>query len=381
LTKKLLIASAGAGKTHRIAEECCQLADNKKRVLVITYTENNQKEIIEKYKSMVTANPKNIIVKGWYTFLLEDLIRPYQAAIFLKRISSINFTSSNPHIKNGRTIRGTAEKIGNQYNSRHYLTSCHTKAHTEYLSKLATRVCAVNHQKPISRLEAIYQHIFIDEVQDLAGWDFDILKAMARMKSNITCVGDFRQTIYSTTSNPKQPSSNQQKLDVFRRLGFEFEHMALSRRCIQSICDFSDTIHKREGYKPTKSLVKNIPVKFQVHQGVFIVPRSKLGEYFQTYSPVILRSSVKSAQDLNLLPIKKLNFGMSKGLGFDRTLVIPTKNILDFVCGRLNAFDDGATDKAKNTFYVASTRSRYSLAFLVEDNKVENCTLPIWETN
>ena len=47
MTKKLLIASAGAGKTHRIAEECCQLADDNKRVLVVTYTENNQKEISE----------------------------------------------------------------------------------------------------------------------------------------------------------------------------------------------------------------------------------------------------------------------------------------------------------------------------------------------
>ena len=74
----------------------------------------------------------------------------------------------------------------------------------------------------------------------------------------------------------------------------------------------------------------------------------------------------------------KVNFGISKGLSFDRTLVIPTPNILDFICGNLNAFNGARTDKAKNNFYVASTRSRYSLAFLIEDNDVENCTLPIW---
>jgi DNA helicase-2/ATP-dependent DNA helicase PcrA len=378
LTKKLLIASAGAGKTYRIAEECCQLADDDNRVLVITYTENNQKEIIAKYRSMGISNPNNIIVKGWYTFLLEDLIRPYQATIFSKRISSINFTSSNPHMRNGRTIGGTAEKIGTRYNPRHYLTSCQTKAHTEFLSKMGTRICTANNQKPISRLESIYQHIFIDEVQDLAGWDFDILKFMARMNTPITCVGDFRQTIYSTTSNPKQPSSNQQKLNEFIRLRFEIEHMAVSRRCIQSICDFSDTIHEGEDYSETESLVENVPVEFQDHQGIFVVPKSRQREYLETYSPVILRNSKMSAQELNSMAVKKVNFGISKGLSFDRTLIIPTQKILNFICGNRNTFDDSSTEKAKNNFYVASTRSRYSLAFLVENDDVENCILPIW---
>lgn len=375
----MLIASAGAGKTHRIAEECCQLADDNNRVLVVTYTENNQKEIISKYKSMGIANPSNIIVKGWYTFLLEDLIRPYQAKIFAKRIDSINFNSHNPHLRNGRTIPGTAEKIGQQFNPRHFLTACNTKAHTEFLSKLATRVCAVNNNQPIARLESIYQHIFIDEVQDLAGWDFDVLKALARMNTPITCVGDFRQTIYSTTSNPKQPRSNQQKLDAFTRLRFETENMAVSRRCIQTICDFADTIHQGDGYVPTQSLVGVTPVEFQAHQGVFIVPKSRLQEYLETYSPVILRNSVASARELNVTSIKKVNFGISKGLSFDRTLVIPTQNILNFICGNQNAFDGGGTDKAKNTFYVTCTRSRYSLAFLVEDRLVPNCINQTWD--
>ncbi|MCI2286181.1 hypothetical protein L3081_25545 [Colwellia sp. MSW7] len=198
------------------------------------------------------------------------------------------------------------------------------------------------------------------------------------MKIPITCVGDFRQTIYSTTSNPKIPSTSQQKLDAFSRLKFTTEYMSISRRCIQSICKFSDTIHKGEGYDETKSLVDNIPLEFQEHQGVFIIPSSKQQKYIDTYSPVILRNSINSAKGLNLIPIKKVNFGVSKGLGFNRTLVVPTQNILNFLYGDLNAFDKGSSDKAKNNFYVASTRSRYSLAFLVEDNDIEKCRLPIW---
>jgi superfamily I DNA/RNA helicase len=379
LGKKLLIASAGAGKTHLISDEACQITKDEKRVLIITYTESNQREIIAKYKSMGGAKRGRIVVKGWFTFLLEDIIRPYQNEVFSTRIGSINFTSSNPHRRGNFTVKGTAEKVDGNYNPRHFLTNCKTKAHTEFLSKLATVMAKESKLKPIKRLSAIYQKIFIDEVQDLAGWDFDFLKLLSKSTTPITCVGDFRQTIYSTTSNPKKPSTNQEKMDSFKSLGFEIEAMAVSRRCIQSICDFADEIHAGSGYTATKTLVDEIPARFQEHQGIFIVPKSKLHSYIEKYTPVILRNSINSAKELNELPIEKINFGISKGLGFDRTMVITTKNINAFLKGDKTAFDSGKSDKSKNNFYVACTRSRYSLAFLVEDKDLDAINFPLWK--
>lgn len=379
MSNKLIIASAGAGKTHRIAEQSVEMANNGQKVLIVTYTESNQSEILSKCKSLGVTDLKNIVIKGWYTFLLEDLIRPYQAMVFDKRIEAINFNSSNPHMRGGRTIAGTSEKVGRRLNPRHFLTSCNTKAHTEFLSKLALRISVASARQTISRLSAIYQHLFIDEVQDLAGWDFDVLKYMARADCDLTCVGDFRQTIYSTSSNPKQPKTNQQKLNAFGSMGFEIEHMAISRRCIQLICDYADTVHRHDGYNETNSLVDEVPEQYADHLGVFIVSRPHLQAYLRTYEPVILRASISSARFLNDTSIKKVNFGMSKGLGFNRTLVIPTDKIKLFLRGNLDSFDGMNTDKARNNFYVACTRARYSLAFLMDEQHIGDCTLPIWE--
>jgi DNA helicase-2/ATP-dependent DNA helicase PcrA len=125
LTKQLLIACAGAGKTTKIVTESIQLTNIGKKVLIITYTHSNQKELIQKFKELKGTRNDLFIVKGWYSFILEDIIRPYQRCIISKRITGIYLNSQNPHIHKGRNIAGRAERIGNYYNPSHFLTSKH----------------------------------------------------------------------------------------------------------------------------------------------------------------------------------------------------------------------------------------------------------------
>jgi len=62
------------------------------------------------------------------------MIRPYQSCIFPNRISNIYFNKDgDPHKKNGRNIPGTAEKVGQDYNSTHYLTRTGDKAQTNII--------------------------------------------------------------------------------------------------------------------------------------------------------------------------------------------------------------------------------------------------------
>ena len=104
MTNKLLIASAGAGKTHRLAKSACVAASDNKRILILTYTRSNQQEIKDRCVTLGGAKQGKIDVKGWYTFLLEDIVRPYQSIFFKNRIKSINFNQSNPHKKGNTTI-------------------------------------------------------------------------------------------------------------------------------------------------------------------------------------------------------------------------------------------------------------------------------------
>ena len=72
------------------------------------------------------------MVKGLFSFYLEDLVRPYQQVFFPKRIDGIFFNERNPHLKPGSTamLLGRKEQLNNkQFNPDHFLTKCHTKAH------------------------------------------------------------------------------------------------------------------------------------------------------------------------------------------------------------------------------------------------------------
>jgi DNA helicase-2/ATP-dependent DNA helicase PcrA len=71
------------------------------------------------------------------------------------------------------TIKGRAEKIGGSYKPKHFFNS-HNHAHTEFISKLAYRI--INKSKAViaSRVNSIYQRVYLDETQDFAGWDFEL---------------------------------------------------------------------------------------------------------------------------------------------------------------------------------------------------------------
>ena len=380
MTRQLLIASAGSGKTYRIVDEAITMAKSGKRILFVTYTENNQLEIKSKLIEMGRGYNELFNVKGLFTFLLEDVIRPYQSCIFDKRIEGVHFNGTNPHKRNGRTIPGRKEKnSGGEYSAQYFLTESEKLVHTTYIAKLAARIIKESKLAPIRRLEAIYDHIYIDEIQDFIGWDYEVIKAISKSKKiGITCVGDFRQTIYDTAIAQKQPLTPEQKTTCFEQMKFQKQSMNISRRSIQSICNFSDTIHNELKIDRTESLVNELPRTFTKHNGVFIVKRSDVFKYIDKYSPTLLKTNATAGKEFNNIRIDKMTFGKSKGLSFSRVLIEPTKKQLQFLRGNKKVFDSDKTSIAKNKFYVAATRARYSLAFVVPDKMVKDCELEVW---
>ena len=166
--RRLILASAGAGKSRLLVGEAIEKANAGSSVLLLTYTENNQKELLKKICLENGCKPANITIKGWFTFLLEDMIRPYQRCIFPERIEGVNFNSKNPHkTSKGKNIPGTAERVYGEYNTIHYLKKGSNKVHTINIAKLASRIIKESKSKPIFRLAEIFDAIYIDEVQDL----------------------------------------------------------------------------------------------------------------------------------------------------------------------------------------------------------------------
>lgn len=369
MARRLLLASAGAGKSRRIAERALEHAAAGRKVLLLTFTINNQAELVKQICRLNGCQPEYVVVKGWFSFLLEDMIRPYQRCIVPDRISGVFLNTGNPHLLPGKHYakKDRGEKIDGRFNPLHFVTEGENRAHTYYLAKLAARVHMHTGGSAARRLAEIYSAVFVDEVQDLVGWDFDILRALAETNmGEIDCVGDFRQAVYQTSETSKQPQSSAEKLAQFKNMEFEPESLAISWRSIQVICDMGDRLHARDGhYLPTVSKVAAAPLEYAGHQGIFAVPKARLGQYIDTYHPVILRWNRGTQKKLCEGQIT-YNFGECKGMGFERVLILPPDRHAKFLSGDMTAFDDSETDDSRNKLYVAITRARYSVAFSYE---------------
>ncbi len=65
-----------------------------------------------------------------------------------------------------------------------------------------------------------------------------------------------------------------------------------------------------------------------------------------------------------------MTFGDSKGQTVDHVLIHPTDRFIKFLKGQDGAFADKQT--SQNKLYVAITRARYSVAFIVNDKHFED---------
>ena len=380
MANTLCIASAGSGKTHKIITDSIAEIWRGGKVLVVTYTTSNQLELRRRFLNAYGRHSDQFIVKGLFSFYLEDMIRPYQQALFTQRIDGIFFNERNPHLKPNSTypLPGRKEQLDDKsYNPNHFLTQCKTKAHTGFLAKLATRIAKVTKNMAAVRLGDIYSQVYFDEVQDLVGWDYEVLKVLNKaMTSPITCVGDFRQTVYETTFGQKAPQTAIDKIAAFKSMGFTEETLSLNRRCSQTICTIADSVHKGN-YEETKSAIEDIPHELTHHLGAFIVKQSDVTDYIATYDLIVLRWSIKSGTKILPPNARCYNFGNSKGLGFDRVLILPAESQMKFVLDGNTTFSPDE-ETAQNKLYVAITRARYSLGFIVPDKKAEGLRFSTW---
>lgn len=71
----------------------------------------------------------------------------------------------------------------------------------DFASELANLLIQESDNKVIHRLEDIYEDIYFDEAQDLAGYDIEIVKSLFLSNLNITLVGDPLQATFATNNN------------------------------------------------------------------------------------------------------------------------------------------------------------------------------------
>lgn len=337
-----IISAAGSGKTTFIVKETVSNSDSK--VAVITYTNNNENEIKKKYYEANRTIPSNVFVSTWFQFLLQECVRPYQNFVYDKRrIDTIDFVS------------GKSAKFIPKANTEKYFFS---QGRYIYNDKISEFACLCNEKSGglvTQRLKKIFDEIYIDEVQDLAGYDFELLEMFLKSNIKLTLVGDNRQATYATNNSEKNKKFKGVNiinlLDKWEKQGLcEKQYRSQSHRCNQAICDLAD------GLYPDMPKTESLNNDITGHDGIFLVSSKEAENYILRYSPQILRFDVKT--DTQGFPA--INFGASKGLTFERVLIYPNNPIQKF----LESGENTHIEKSKAKFYVALTRAKFSVAFV-----------------
>ena len=175
-------------------------------------------------------------------------------------------------------------------------------------------------------------------------------------------VGDVRQSIFDT--NPQDPNLKQYRgvkmldwFEVHRASGLlDVHHSVETWRANQAVADFSDTLFPAEfSFAPTISKQTEV----SAHDGVFAITEEDVPSYVSQFDPQPLRDKVTTASHVDL-PFR--NFGTVKGQTFERVLIYPTKTVTAFLT-------KGTELKPKTAcgLYVAVTRAKHSVAFVVPD--------------
>lgn len=358
---KLLIAAAGSGKTTYLINKALEIKNE--NVLITTYTEANAGEIKKKLITFRGLIPENITIQTWFSFLLSQAVKPYQDLmhkdLYEQKIGF--FLTEKP--SGYRFINRNNQPVywGERDFFKYYFTP-DLKIYSDKIASFIIRCNTISSGRVFERISKIYPHIFIDEVQDLAGWELEIIKLLFTTNSEICLVGDPRQVTYLTHHPRKYVKYKFGKIDQFideqcpsGSCDIDYKTLSTTHRNNQEICDFASRVFP-EYDESSPCNCKNCRANASGHKGVFLVKKSVIEKYTNLYKPTILRWSKSEYPEWN--------FGKSKGLTFDHVLIYPTSSITQWL--RDNNSELSLTSKCK--LYVALTRARYSVGIIVKDN-------------
>lgn len=333
MDKRIIFAVAGSGKTSLIIEKLTL----EKRNLLITYTENNFINLRSKIINKFGYFPDNIQLYSYFTFLYSFCYKPFLA--FQVKAKGINWEPVLP-----RFTKTTSPK--------HYMDSNRRLYHAR-IARLFQEMEVLSDVN--ARLEKYYDNVFVDEVQDFAGHDFNFLSSICQANINITFVGDYFQHTFDTS---RDGSTNKNLHVDYKKYQAKFSAMSLhidletlssSYRCSPTICSFISNFIGIEISSHRKD-VKAIE---------FIEEPERIDELIQCPNTVKL-----FYQNHQKYQCYSNNWGASKGEDHynDVCVILNNTTLKQFKSRKL----DELVPQTKNKLYVACSRAKGNLYFIAE---------------
>jgi DNA helicase II / ATP-dependent DNA helicase PcrA len=344
LANEVVITAAGGGKTTSlVARARSQETGN---VAIISYTTNNVLEIKNKFLEKHPAMPAHAEIWPWYRFLLHEMARPYQRALLDRRIDGLHFINgrSAQYVKRDNTVPFFLSGGADIYSDKvvRFIIECNRKTNGDVITRLQDR----------------FHTIFIDEIQDMASYDLDLLELILRSNINLVMVGDHRQATFRTNDAAKH-SKKYGGFKIITKFR-EWEKSGLvtisyaqeTHRCHQAIADLADSFYPNEPKTISKNNVST------GHDGLYLLSTQSVPAYIEQYKPQILRLD----RTTQCHGYAAMNFGESKGMTFDRVLIFPHGKGTKWLS--TGSYDHVSGSVAK--MYVGVTRARHSVAFVFD---------------
>lgn len=319
------------------------LARPRRRIAILTYTLENLEEIRRSFEHHAGTIPPHVTLYSWYSFLLRECIRPYQAVLCAQpRVESILFVEG---VTDNRAPRTQVV--------RHYLAG--HRMYSDRATDFAVRCNDLTNGKVVERLAAMYDEVYIDEIQDLAGYDLDLVERLLTSGIEVTLVGDTRQATYATNHSPRNRQYRGTAMTALfqaweARNLCQIRHRVVSHRCGQSLCDMADALY------PLMPRTESGNADVTGHDGIYVVAPEQVSQYYEEFVPTVLRYDRRQACD----GLPSINFGQSKGRTYSRVLVFPNGPLVQFL-----RTGNGSAISSPAKYYVALTRARHSLAFVL----------------
>lgn len=331
MDKSVIFAVAGSGKTSLVIERLSLDL----RALIITYTENNHRHLRNRIIQKFGTIPSNITLMTYFSFLHGFCYRP----LMQLKIGSRGLTFRRPP---NRQIPLTDIARFRDSSRRLY--------HNRLAKLLHLKGCIPAIK---ARIERFYDCVYVDEVQDFAGHDFNLLLDISKAKAGMIFVGDFYQHTFDTSRDGSVNGTLHDDMAKyekrFRDAGIAVDKTTLGRswRCATSTCDFISTKLRIAMGSHMERAGEIVTVLEQAQANALHAAPSVVKLFLQEHGKYGCNSQ---------------NWGASKGMDH-----------FEDVCVVLGAeawkrYQDGTLHEAKpqtrNKLYVACSRARGNLFFV-----------------
>jgi superfamily I DNA/RNA helicase len=330
MDKRLILAVAGAGKTTYLVNQI----DLTRRFLIVTYTNNNVNNLKNKIIRKFGYFPKNIMLLSYFQFLWSICYSPY----LKDRCNAKGITFITPH-----------EQTRYTHNKAFYMTS-NGYLYNNRIAKLCqhANIC----QLIANRIDKYFDCFYFDEVQDLAGHDFNLVSQIIPQKTDVLFVGDFFQHTFDTSRDGNVNNGLHEQLIKYCKrwefVGLTIDNTTLNKsyRCSTSVCEYVRHTLSIDilSHRHDESLIK------------YIDNQRLLDVYVQNDLPLLFY------RDRSKYMCNGMNWGESKGLDdfVDVGIVLNKETLKHYNNHSLNIL----ASSTKNKLYVACTRAKRNIYFI-----------------